>query len=100
VINDAAMAEIARAVAVQTAGATNVVWQPPFMVSEDFSEFANRVPACFMLLGSGNPALGLNAPHHNPRFDFDEDALPTGAALLAAAAARFLAERRPHAAGS
>jgi amidohydrolase len=67
------------------------------MVSEDFSEFANRVPACFMLLGSGNPDLGLNAPHHNPRFDFDERALPLGAAILATAAAKFLLERQPKA---
>jgi amidohydrolase len=95
VVNDPGMAELARGVAVQVAGATNVVWQPPFMVSEDFSEFADRAPACFMLLGSGNPALGLDAPHHNPRFDFDEDALPMGAALLATAAARFLLERQP-----
>ncbi len=95
VINDSAMAEIARSAALQVVGATNVAWQPPFMVSEDFSEFANRVPACFMLLGSGNPELGLNAPHHNPRFDFDERVLPLGAALLATAAARFLVERQP-----
>jgi amidohydrolase len=98
VVNDAAMAEVARGAAVQVAGATNVVWQPPFMVSEDFSEFAGRAPACFMLLGSGNPSLGLDAPHHNPRFDFDEDALPLGAALLATTAARFLAERETKAA--
>lgn len=93
VVNDAAMAEIARGAAVHVVGATNVVWRPPFMVSEDFSEFAERVPACFMLLGSGNPGLGLSAPHHNPRFDFDEDALPLGVALMATAAAKFLYER-------
>ncbi len=93
VINDPAMAEIARAAAVQIAGNTNVVWQTPLMVSEDFSEFARRVPACFMLLGSGNAELGLNAPHHNPRFDFDERALPTGAVLLATTAVRFLQEQ-------
>ena len=60
------------------------------MVSEDFSEFARRVPACFMLIGSGNAELGLNAPHHNPRFDFDERVLPIGAALLATTAVCFL----------
>ena len=92
-INDGAMAEIARLCANQVVGATNVVWQPPFMVSEDFSEYAERMPACFMLLGSGNPGIGLAEPHHSPRFDFDEDALPLGAALLAAAATRFLHER-------
>ena len=97
VVNDAAMAEIARAAAVQVVGATNVAWQPPFMVSRTSRSSPNRVPACFMLLGSGNPELGLNAPHHNPRFDFDERALPLGAALLATAAAKFLSER-PYAA--
>lgn len=97
VINDSTMAEIARSAALQVVGATNVTWQPPFMVSEDFSEFADCVPACFMLLGSGNPELGLNAPHHNPRFDFDERVLPLGAALLATAAARFLTERHSQA---
>lgn len=95
VINDSAMAETARSAALQVVGATNVAWQPPFMVSEDFSEFANRVPACFMLLGSGNPELGLNAPHHNPRFDFDERVLPLGAALLATTAVKFLLEGQP-----
>jgi amidohydrolase len=92
VINDAAAAEIARAAAVQVVGPTAVAWHTPLMVSEDFSEFQKVAPACFMLLGSGNAELGLNAPHHNPRFDFDERALPIGAALLATAATRFLME--------
>lgn len=93
VVNDGAMAEIARLSANQVVGATNVVWQPPFMVSEDFSEYAERMPACFVLLGSGNPDIGFVEPHHSPRFDFDEDALPLGAALLATVATRFLHER-------
>jgi amidohydrolase len=92
VINDPTMTEIARAAAIQVVGNTAVIWHAPLMVSEDFSEFANRVPACFMLLGSGNAELGLNAPHHNPRFDIDERALPIGAALLATTATRFLME--------
>jgi amidohydrolase len=90
VVNDPEISEIARAAAVQVVGATSVAWHPPLMVSEDFSEYQRVVPACYMLLGSGNPALGLDAPHHNPRFDFDEQVLPLGAALLAAAAMRFL----------
>lgn len=94
VVNDPAAAEIARAAAVQVVGNTAVTWRPPMMVSEDFAEFAARVPACFMLLGSANAELGLNAPHHNPHFDFDERALPIGAALLATVAAHFLAEQQ------
>jgi amidohydrolase len=93
VINDAAVSEVARAAAVEVVGPTAVAWHPPLMVSEDFSEFQKLVPACYMLLGSSNPELGLDAPHHNPRFDFDERVLPVGVALLATAAARFLEER-------
>jgi amidohydrolase len=92
VVNDPGIAEVARAAAVQVVGATSVAWHPPLMVSEDFSEYQRLVPSCYMLLGSGNPALGLDAPHHNPGFDFDEQALPLGAALLAVAARRFLLE--------
>jgi amidohydrolase len=92
VVNDPLISEVARAAAVQVVGATSVVWRPPLMVSEDFAEYQRFVPSCFMLLGSGNDELGLNVPHHNPRFDFDERALPMGAALLATAATRFLLE--------
>jgi amidohydrolase len=91
VINDPAAAEIARAAAAQAVGGGSVAWHAPLMVSEDFSEFARRIPACFILIGAGNPALGLDKPHHNPRFDFDERVLPMGAALLATAATRALA---------
>lgn len=90
VINDPAISEVAHAAAVQVVGRTAVAWHTPLMVSEDFSEFASRVPSCFMLVGSANAELGLSSPHHNPHFDFDERALPIGAALLATAAARFL----------
>jgi metal-dependent amidase/aminoacylase/carboxypeptidase family protein len=32
----------------------------------------------------------LDHPHHNPRFDIDEDILPDGVAILAGAALRYL----------
>jgi amidohydrolase len=95
VVNDPGVSEVARAAAVQVVGATSVAWHLPLMVSEDFSEYQSLVPACYMLLGSGNPALGLDASHHTPRFDFDETVLPLGAALMATAAARFLFEGVP-----
>jgi amidohydrolase len=92
VVNDATATEIARAAAVQVVGTTAVAWQTPLMISEDFAEYSRIAPACFLLLGSGNVELGLNASHHNPRFDFDERVLPLGVALLATTATRFLAE--------
>lgn len=92
-VNDPAASEIARGAAIQVVGNHAVAWHAPLMVSEDFAEYAERVPACFLLLGSGNAELGLDAPHHNPHFDFDERVLPVGAALLATVATRYLAER-------
>jgi amidohydrolase len=93
VVNDPAAAEIARNAAIGVVGANGVTWHAPMLVSEDFSAYQSVAPSCYMLVGSGNPALGLNTPHHNPRFDFDERVLPLGAALLAASATSFLATR-------
>ena len=60
------------------------------MTAEDMSEFLSRVPGCFFFIGSANAAKGLNAPHHNPHFDIDEDVLPLGVAVLASTALRYL----------
>jgi amidohydrolase len=54
------------------------------MGSEDFSFVLDKVPGCFFFIGSANHKNGLDAGHHHPRFDFDETALPSGAALMAA----------------
>ena len=51
----------------------------PMSFSEDFAHFAERVPACFMLLGNGE----TSAPLHAPGFDFNDEALPVGGQLLA-----------------
>lgn len=60
------------------------------MGSEDMAFFLERVPGCYFFLGSANPEKGRNMPHHHPRFDFDEEVLPYGAALLAAGAVALL----------
>jgi amidohydrolase len=60
------------------------------MGSEDMAYILQAVPGCFMFLGSANAGERLDAPHHHPRFDFDEQVLPRAAALMAAAAADFL----------
>jgi amidohydrolase len=60
------------------------------MGSEDFAYVLEKVPGCFFFIGSANPEKGLDAGHHHPRFDFDEAALPRGAALMAATLADIL----------
>jgi amidohydrolase len=60
------------------------------MGSEDMAFMMQEVPGCYFFIGTANPAKGLNAPHHHPRFDIEEEALPRAAALMAAAAADLL----------
>jgi amidohydrolase len=62
------------------------------MVSEDMAFILHKVPGCYIFVGSANPGRGLDAPHHHPRFDFDEQALPRAVALISAAALRLGAQ--------
>jgi amidohydrolase len=89
-VNDPAMAALVRQVAAGVVGAANVV-EGRTMGGEDFSEFLLRVPGCYFFVGSRNEAKGRVHPHHSPRFDVDEDALPLGVRLLAGVAVRYLA---------
>lgn len=59
----------------------------PAATSEDFAFMLQQVPGAYIWLGS---RVGDHSPPlHDPAFDFNDDVLPVGAALLAA-----LAERR------
>ncbi|RME87891.1 MAG: amidohydrolase [Anaerolineae bacterium] len=60
------------------------------MGSEDMAFMLDKVPGCYFLIGSANTEKGLNYGHHHPKFDFDEQALPRAAALMAASAAELL----------
>ncbi len=60
------------------------------MGAEDMAIFLENIPGCFFFVGSANEQRGLIYPHHHPQFDFDETALPLGAAMLASAAAAYV----------
>jgi amidohydrolase len=83
VVNDAAAVAVVRRVAGQVFGEAQVCDPPPLAAAEDFAYILERVPGAFILVGAGNRARGITAPHHSPRFDIDESALPLGAELLA-----------------
>jgi amidohydrolase len=90
VVNDAAVAERARRAAVRVVGEDGVVEPDPTMGGEDMAVYFERVPGCFVFVGSANPARGLDQPHHSPRFDFDEAALAIGCEFLIQAAEEML----------
>jgi hippurate hydrolase len=75
-INDPALAERSRRVAVAVAGETRVQQlETPSMAGEDFAFMLNALPGNYILLGSGQPAT----PVHSAEYDFNDDILPIGA---------------------
>jgi len=75
-------------------GAENVVdtREARTTCGEDMSVFLNRVPGCFLFVGSRNRAKGLDQPHHSSRFDFDEAALPIGVEIIERITKRYLTQ--------
>jgi amidohydrolase len=83
--NDAEQTRYVKALAQATAGPDAVADVPQIMGAEDFSFFAEKVPACFYTLGAaGGPDSSW--PHHHARFDIDEAALATGVRMMTAIA--------------
>jgi len=70
-------------IALETVGVARVLpFERPVMGGEDFSYYAQRVPACFFMLGL-RPDEAADMPSlHHPRFDFNDNALPTGVELF------------------
>jgi amidohydrolase len=90
VVNDPDVVEVVREAAEVALGSERVTSGVRTMGSEDAAYFMEEVPGCFFFIGSANADRGLDAPHHNPRFDFDEDALPIGVAVMAQAVMHYL----------
>jgi amidohydrolase len=90
VVNDAGVASIVRAAAEVIVGPEHVSSSHRTMGSEDAAFFLEEVPGCYFFLGAANPEAGIDAPHHNPRFDIDESVLPIGVAVFVQALAHYL----------
>mgnify|MGYP001296525642 FL=1 len=56
---------------------------PPRMGAEDFAYYSQKVPACFIRIGTGNEEKGSTNGLHSPNFNVDDEALLHGAGLLA-----------------
>ena len=65
---------------------------PKLSASEDFSEYAKKVPGMFFFLGSTSASSDLKKapPNHSPKFEIDEAALAVGARTMTALAIDYL----------
>lgn len=76
--NNPELTEQSRTVLKEELGDQNVIDLPIRMTGEDFSFFAQKIPATFIRLGVRNESKGIVYAVHNARFDIDESALLTG----------------------
>lgn len=92
VINDASMAALAADCARDVVGDANVIdhVDAPNMGGEDFAYYVEKIPGAFLFLSSSNPEKHTDVPHHNPKFNVDEDVLWIGSAVFVRIAEKFL----------
>ena len=88
-VNHAAQTERAREVATKLLGADNVVTRGPVMGSEDFAYMLEHRPGAYVRLGNGLGQDG-GCMVHNPLYDFNDKALPIGAAFWASLVQSYL----------
>lgn len=82
-VNHAAQAASMHRAASNTVGVAQALDDyPAITAGEDFSAMLEACPGAYAWLGTGAPTHPEGF-HHNPRFDFNDDALATGAAFLA-----------------
>ena len=84
VVNDDEMARLAAGAAVKVLGEDGVITSVPApnMGGEDFAFYLRERPGAFMFLSSSNREKHTDGPHHNPRFDVDEDVFWKGSAVF------------------
>lgn len=89
-VNDPEMARFVQRMASDLLGKDKVKEASVETGAEDFSFMAQAVPGAFFYLGAKLDEV--DRQHHAPDFDIDESVLPTGAALMAESARRYLQE--------
>ena len=89
-VNDARCAEHVLEIARALFG-TALLADAPAATSEDFAFMLREVPGAYVWLGQGHAAS--NPQLHDPAYDFNDEVLPHGAALLAALVESRLAVR-------
>jgi len=88
-VNDARVTATVSEVAKELLGSERVVEMPFDTWAEDFGYMTARIPGAMFWLGVTSDRVA-SPVWHSSTFDLDEDALPVGAAVLAAAALKLL----------
>jgi amidohydrolase len=93
VLNDPALTRLAREVAAGVVGEARVIEMERLMGADDVAYFWEKVPGCYMFVGSAKTDGSPVGPHHSPTFEIDEGALEIGLELLTRTVRRALGPR-------
>ena len=93
VVNDPGVTAKAARAAMSVVGSERVVRDfPPSTAGDDFAFLSQAVPGAYVWVGNGPAEDGRL--HHNSRYDFNDDALATGASFWSALVEQELAAKR------
>ena len=92
VINDTKLSEFVAKTIAEVLGEDKVVTKTAsaLMGSDDFANYASKIPAVYFFLHTNNKEKGVVEANHNPHFDIDESVLWEGVAAYVAIALNFL----------
>lgn len=82
VFNDEKLTKNVEEVITSSFGEDHILKIDLLMPGEDFSAFLTKCPGCFVEVGARSEEKGITAPHHNPAYLMDEDALPGAVELF------------------
>lgn len=82
-VNDPYLTDIVKESAKNILGENNILTENvAVMLGDDFSDFSSEVPSVYFFLGTGNESKKTNYPHHNSKFNIDEDVLIYGVNII------------------
>ena len=92
VVNDAELSDFVANSIAEAIGKDQLVTRTTsaLMGSDDFANYASRIPGVYFFLHTNNADTGIVVSNHNPRFDVDESVLWRGVAAYVAIAANYL----------
>lgn len=92
VMNDVELSALVAEAAGEVLGCDSVVTKisSALMGSDDFANYAEKIPGVYFFLHTNNPEKGITVSNHNPKFDVDESVLWKGVAAYCAIALKYL----------
>ncbi|MFH1737998.1 MAG: amidohydrolase [bacterium] len=92
VSNHPEMTAMVKDVSMRVVGESRTIHHDVDLIGEDMAFFFEKVPGCYFFVGARNPVKDCAYPHHSPRFNFDEDAMPIAVEMMVQCVERYLGE--------